>query len=319
MSGGTSKRKRRSRGREALPAAFVGLTVSGLLAALLALKTPEVAVLGVGIALLGTLIGLTYDLIRRFDERSEAEDHRSVLLAAVENRTWLLDGLRETATFAKNAMDDDRNAELFENLIRDKIGETRLFMQDLERGRVRVPAGDVTQMSTQMAKQIDSVEKIVRATTISKLDNEWWLSTAGRDYLERNRRAIKKKKEKKVKIERIVLWDEDDDFKTLAEVIKLQQAAGVEVLFAKRSEIGSATLKTNIASATLKTNIAIYDESSYNEVVFNFEGEEIYIEYYLEPSDTKKAIARFEQLHGLATKDLPPKLTPFMEDQKNPG
>lgn len=310
----TSKRKGSSRGREALPAAFVGLTVSGLLAALLALKTPEVAVLGVGIALLGTLIGLTYDLIRRFDERSEAEDHRSVLLAAVENRTWLLDGLRETATFAKNAMDDDRNAELFEKLIRDKIGETRLFMQDLERGRVRVPAGDVTQTASQMAKQIDSVEDIVRATTIPKIDNEWWLSTAGRDYLDRNRRAI----EAGVRTERIVLWDEDDDFETLAKVIREQWAAKVEVLFAKRSDIGKKPgLKTNIA--IYKTNMAIYDESSYNEVVFNFEGEEIYIEYYLEPSDAKKAIARFDQLHGLATKALPPKLKPFIEGQKKPG
>lgn len=308
------KKRGPSRGREALPAALVGLTVSGLLAALLAVKTPEVAVLSVGVALLGTLIGLTFDLVRRFDERSEAEDHRSVLLAAVENTPWLLDGLRETATFAKNAMDDDRNSELFEDLIKDKIEETRLFMQDLERGRVRVPAGDETQMASKMANQIDNVEEIVRATTIPEIDNKWWLSTAGRDYLDLNRRAIEKgrENEKEVKIERIVLWDEGDEnyYRALAQVIKEQREAGVEVLFAERSEIDKPGLKPNIA---------IYDESSYNEVVFNSEGEEIYVEYYLEPSDAKKAIARFKQLHGLATEALPPGLKPFMEGQTPPG
>jgi hypothetical protein len=306
-------RKRRNplRGREALPGAFMGLAFSGIVAALLALNTSDVAVLGVGIALLGTLIVLIYELIRRFDQRGEAEDHRSALLAALDGQRtqWLLLELREIAACAKNAIDDDRNSVLFEGLIRDRIEETRLFMQDLERGRVRVPAGDVTQMSTKMTNQIDNVTEIIRATTIPKLDNEWWLSTAGRDYLDRNRRAI----ETGVKTERIVLWDEDDDFETLAKVIKQQLAAEVEVLFAKRSEIGSGTLKTGIASATLKTSIAIYDDSTYNEVVFNFEGEEIYVEYYLEPSDAKKAIARFKQLHGLATKAVPPKLKPFME------
>ena len=290
---------------------MVGLAFSGMVAALLALKTSEVAVLGVGIALLGTLIVLVYELIRRFDQRGEAEDHRSALLAALDGQRtqWLLLELREIAACAKSAIDDDRNSVLFEGLIRDRIEETRLFMQDLERGRVRVPAGDVTQMSTKMTNQIDNVAEIIRATTIPKLDNGWWLSTAGRDYLDRNRRAI----ETGVTTERIVLWDEDDDFETLARVIKQQLAAGVEVLYAKRSEIGSGTLKTGTASATLKTSIAIYDDSTYNEVVFNFEGEEIYVEYYLEPSDAKKAIARFKQLHGLATKAVPPKLKQFME------
>jgi hypothetical protein len=274
-----------------LPAAIVGLAVSGAVGAILAVATSELAAIIVDVALLGPLIALVYELIRRFDQRVEAEDHRTALLGALDDSPWLLTEMRDLAVAARSALDDDDNSELFEDLIRDKIKEARRFMQDLERGRVRVPVGDVTPMEN----QIDRVTGTVRATTIPEIDSSWWLSTAGRDYLERNKRAI----EKGAKIQRIVLWDEKDDGKMLAKVIEEQRAAKVDLLFAKRNEI---------TNQRLKTNMAIYDDRTYNEVVFNSEGAGIYIEYYLEPSDAKQAIARFEQLHGLATENLPPAL-----------
>jgi hypothetical protein len=273
--------------------ALFGLALSGAIAAYLAVKTTEEAMLGVALTLLGALGALLYELIRRFEDRVDGEDHRSALLAALDEAPWLLKDLREIAAIAKSALEDDQNSELFEDLIKVKINETQLFMQDLKRGRVRVSVGDVTPMSN----QIDRVQERVRATTIPKIDNEWWLSPAGRDYLERNKRAIERGG---VSIERIVLWEEQDDTDTLRKVIEEQRAAKVTILFAKRKEI---------ANKKLKTNMAIYDDLTYNDVVFNSDGDDIYVEYYLEPSDAKQAIARFEQLRGLATRDVPSELT----------
>jgi hypothetical protein len=267
--------------------AVLGLALTGLLAYVSKGAAPIVA-----IPLLGTLIGLVVELIWRFDERSAAEDLRSTLLAATDGREWLLEELCEIASNAKDALDDDQNGKLFEELLGTKLKGTRLFVQDLKRGHISVPAGDLTPMGN----QIDSVETQVRATTIPAVDTEWWLSRAGRDYLKRNERAIKRK----VSIQRIVIWEAGDNTEKLAEVIKGQLKAEVEILFVKREEI---------EKKELKTTMAIYDESSYNYVAFNFDGESTYVEYYLEPSDAGQAIARYSQLRGIASSKVPPELT----------
>ncbi len=247
-------------------------------------------VVGVAIALLGALIALVYDLARRFDDRLEADDHRSALLAALDGTPWLLEAMRDISTNAKIALEDDQNSELFSELIRAEIGQTGLFMHDLTRGRVRVPVGEVTPM----ANQIDQVDKTVRATTIPEIDVEWWELPAGKDYLQRNKRAA----ERGVAIQRVVLWTEGDDSPKLAKVIREQLEAKVEVLFAKRTEVPDE----------LKTNMAIYDELSYNDVVFNSDGDGIYVEYYLEPTDAQRAVARFEKLRAKAKHEVPSEL-----------
>jgi hypothetical protein len=279
----------RSGGESAMSPVLIGIVVSAGLATLLALVTSTTVLLGVCAALLGTLLGVVYDLHRRFERRVEAEDHRSALLAALDDAPWLLKELREIATNAKGALAEGRNRQLFEDLMREKVGETKAYMQDLKRGHIRVPAGDLTPMSN----QIDLVKETVLATTIPEIDNGWWLSPAGRDYLRRNHEAIKRG----VIIQRIVLWDEVSQ--ALAQVVAEQKAAEVEVFFAQRSKV---------PDKKLRTNMAIYDSQSYNDVVFNSDGDGIYFEFYLDPRDAKQAVARFEQLMGFATKEVPKEL-----------
>jgi hypothetical protein len=293
-AGGQKGPVARAFGSTPVVTALLTVVSTALLGTFLAVVASTNAALGVGVALLGTLIVMVFELTRRFEERVEAEDHRSVLLAAVDDEPMLMTGIREIATNARSALDDDENAELYRALIKVKIDEARLFMQDLSRGRVRVPVDVVTPMGN----QIDRVRKNVRATTIPKVDNEWWLSPGGREYLEKNKEAIEDP-ERKVTIVRIILWEKRDDTEELVTVVREQREAGVHVLFAERRAI---------KETRLKTNMAIYDELSYNDVVFNSDGEGIYVEYYLEPSDAEQATARFEQLRGLAKKEVPARL-----------
>jgi hypothetical protein len=58
----------------------------------------------------------------------------------------------------------------------------------------------------------------------------------------------------------------------------------------------------------LKTTMAIYDRQSYNEVAFNADAVDTYVEYYFEPSDVQRAIARFETLLTTAKPDIPEEL-----------
>lgn len=282
------KRKRYSRRRDVIIGLLVSLLLGGLV---LVLSKDEM--LSLIVSLLGTLIALVVELIRRFDERIEAEDNHSILLAATDKLPALLPEMSEMASSARSALDDDQNKVLFSELALAKVRETRLFMQDLKRGHVRVPVDD----PTPMGNQIDSVKERVRATTILAVDLEWWLSSGGRDYLGRNKRAIE---ERGVSIERIVIWKELDNKPELGKVIEEQRAAKVKILFAKHADI---------KKRELKTNMAIYDDSSYNDVAFNLDGESVYVDYYLEPSDAQLAIARYELLRGIATDEVPKELT----------
>lgn len=268
---------------------LVGVAISVALAVVLALVTSTTVLLGVCIGLLGTVLALVYDLLRRFEHRIEVEDQRSVLMAAVDDTPWLLADLREIATSAKSVLARDRSALLFIDLMRAELGGTRAFLDDLKRGQIRVPAGD----ATPMANQIDLVQESVLATTIPECDNSWWLSPAGKDYLDRNRRAIR---ERGVKIERIVLWEQGSP--ELARVVEEQQEAGVRLLFVQR----------NTLSEGLKMSMAIYDELIYHDIVFNADGEDIYYEYYLDASDVKGAVSRFNTLKRVATEEPPPEI-----------
>jgi hypothetical protein len=268
---------------------LVGVAISVALAVILALVTSTTVLLGVCIGLLGTVLALVYDLLRRFEHRIEVEDQRSVLMAAVDDTPWLLADLREIATNAKSVLARDRSALLFIDLMRAELGDTRAFLQDLNRGQIRVPAGD----ATPMANQIDLVQESVLATTIPECDNSWWLSPAGKDYLDRNRRAIR---ERGVKIERVVLWEQSSP--ELARIVEEQQEAGVRLLFVQR----------NTLSEGLKTSMAIYDGVIYHDIVFNADGEDIYYEYYLDASDVKGAVSRFNTLKRVATEEPPPEI-----------
>lgn len=288
-----SKRPQRAKPRwraaSSISPILVGIALSASLATLLALITSATVLLSICLVLLGTLLGVVYDMYLRFERRVETDDHLSALLATVDEAPWLLKELCQIATNARSALAEDWNRQLFEELIQERVGETRAYMQDLKRGHIRVPAGDVTPMSN----QIDLVKETVFATTIPEIDNGWWRSPAGRDYLKRNQQAI----ERGVSIQRIVLWSKGSE--TLREVIAEQRAAKVEILFARRSEV---------QDKKLKTNIAIYDGQSYNDVVFNSDGDGIYFEFYLDPRDAKQAVARFEQLKGFATEEVPAEL-----------
>jgi len=266
--------------------------LAAIIAALLAIITSTEVLLGVCIASLGALLGLVYDLYRRMERRIEAEENLGALLAAVDHADWLLKELRYIATSAVGALDEDWNRNLFEELVRSKVRETKAYMQDLRRGRISLPVNaDVTPMSN----QIELVKRTVMATTIAKSDTEWWHSEEGRDYLDRNRLAIARK----VRIERIILWDRGEGSPRLAKMIEMQRAARVELLFVKRSEVNEERLLTTMA---------IYDEASFNEVVSNSDGEDIYAEYYLDPAAAKQAVARYKKLRGFATRDIPEEL-----------
>lgn len=276
---------------------LIGVVISVALAVVLALVTSTTVLLGVCIGLVGIVLALVYDLLRRFERRIEVEDQRSVLMAAVDDTPWLLADLREIATSAKSVLARDRSALLFIDLMRAELGDTRSFLQDLNRGQIRVPAGD----ATPMANQIDLVQDSVLATTIPECDNSWWLSPAGRDYLDRNRRAIR---ERSVNIERVVLWEEGS--LELAQIVDEQQEAGVRLLFVRRSTL----------SDDLKTSMAIYDEVIYHDIVFNADGDDIYYEYYLDASDVQRAVARFNQLKRVATEEPPPEIPRWNEVSK---
>jgi hypothetical protein len=271
------------------------------LAVLLATKTSTKPLVGISLGLLGTLLSVVYDLHRRVDRRIEGEDFRSRLLAALDKAPWLLKALYQIAISAESLLEEGGNKQLFEDLIDEKISDTKAYMDDLKRGHISVPVGSVTPMSN----QIDHVKSTVRATTIPRVDNSWWLSPAGRDYLLRNQLAIEGKR--KVSIERIILWDKDKqevkEYANLARVIAEQRAAKVKVLFARRSKV---------TDPTLLTNIAIYDDQSYNDVIFNSDGVATSVEFYIYPRDARLAIARFEQLKGFATEDTPEELEPFL-------
>jgi hypothetical protein len=292
FAGGVSGRARRL-GSTQGSAVLFGILLSVAIAITLVHTTKTEPLLGVCIALLGTVLTVLYGLYMRFEDRADVESHRSALLvAALDEKPWLLRELREIATYAKGMLNDHRNARLFEDLISARIRETRAYMQELQRGHIRVPAGDVTPM----ANQIDLVRETVLATTIPEIDTDWWLSLAGRDYLERNRKAIK---DHKVLIQRIVLWEKGSS--GLKQMIEEQREAGVHISFARRKGLPDE----------LNTNMAIYDESSYNDVVFNADRKDIYYEYYLDPDDAKKAVARFEKLRGLSSEDIPPLLEKY--------
>jgi hypothetical protein len=264
----------------------VGIVLSVALATLLALVSSTTVLLGMCAGLLGTLLTLVYELLRPFERRIEVEDQRSILMAAVDDTPWLLDDLREIATSAKSVLKRDRSAKLFVDLMRAELGDTRAFLQSLNRGQIRVPAGD----ATPMANQIDLVRDSVFATTIPECDNEWWLSDAGNDYLERNRRAIR---DRGVRIERIVLWENPSPL--LVRVLAAQREAGVRLLFAQRSQLPD----------NLKPSMAIYDELIYHDIVFNADGDDIYYEYYLDESDVRGAVARFNALRRVSTEEMP--------------
>jgi hypothetical protein len=288
---------------------LAGLLLSIALA-VLAVITPSTKVaLGLCAALLGTLLAIVYDLYRRVERRVEVEDYRSSLLAAMRKAPWLLEELTELAATTDGALANERNAELFDVLIQAKVGETNGYLQDLKRGHIRVPVDEDTPMSN----QIDQVGEggMVFATTIPEIDNGWWRSPAGEEYLERNRAA----KERGVTIQRIILWETLEGTEgealgqELAEVVEAQRTAGIEIRFAKRSKLPDK----------LRTNIAIYDGQTYNDVVFNCDGCAIYKEYYFNERDAQKAVADFKLLWGMATIGIPPELAPWLAPNGNPS
>jgi hypothetical protein len=111
-----------------------------------------------------------------------------------------------------------------------------------------------------------------------------------------------------VRTERIVLWERGDvkterRGKALAQVVREQRDAGVFLRFIDRSTIDEQQLLTNMA---------IYDESSYNDVAFNVNGKDIWVDYYFDPNDAKQASGRFNRLWRSAKEDIPPEIRKYL-------
>ena len=272
---------------------LVGVLVSVCVAVVLALVTTTTVLLGFIGALIGTAIALQYELLRRFEARNAIEDKRSVLLAAVEGHPWLLDQLRDIAVHAGGVLRRRDSAPLFVELLRNEIARTRNMVYDLDRGRLRVPSGNVTPMS----EQIDLVRRTVHATTIPEADADWWLSASGADYLKRNKAAIQ---DRGVAIERIVLWERVDE--KLAELVQNQLDAKVSLYFVERATV----------AADLRISIAIYDRSVVHDVIFNHDGLDIFYDYSLDEATCEEACDKFERLKVVASAAPPPALLPYL-------
>jgi hypothetical protein len=246
------------------------------------------------LGLLGALLALVYEMHRRIGHRIRAADRRALLLAPADAVPGLLEAMLDIATSARNTIVGSPNEQLFMELMDEKIGETKVYMHDLERGHIRVPAG----ADTPMSNQIDVVKQRVQATTIAEVDTDWWLSPDGHEYLDRNAEAIASRG---VTTERIVLWQRADvsterKAKALAEVVDKQTKAGVTLRFIDRSTIDEQNLRINMA---------IYDGTSYNDVAFNVDGKDIWVDYYFDPNDAKQAAARFKRLWRSARVEIP--------------
>jgi hypothetical protein len=278
--------------RTASPVA-VGILLSAGVSVVLALVASTVVLIGFCAALLGTTIALVYDLTRRFETRNDLEDQRSVLMAAVDDHPWLLSELMHIAVGAGTVLRRPGHAPLFIDLMKAEIGRTRSFVEDISRGHLRVPSGNVTHMS----EQIDLVTESLLATTIPESDASWWLSAGGQDYLDRNRRAID---ERHVRIDRIILWRVLDE--NLAEIVTRQLNAGVNVYYVERSTL----------PVDLNVSIAIYDRTIVHDVVFNSDGHDVWYAYSFDTAAAAQACDTFARIMRQASPIPPSDLAPLL-------
>jgi hypothetical protein len=241
-----------------------------------ALKDLIAACLG----LLGAAVALQLEMLFRLTERGATRDRFSRVLHGLEEFPELLP-LVGNQVEASILTLRRTSIPQFRDEVYSVVAHATARLDELSQGRLLLDGADDTLVLEQFAHTRDQI----RGTT-DESDSAWWLSQAGKSFLELNQRLID---DRKVRVERIWILDGAPDDK-LASVLEQHRQLGVHVFLADRRELDRKLL----------VNMTLSDERLLQEDIANKEGYAVGYRYSWNKSDIDRAIRTFGQLKGQA-------------------
>lgn len=135
---------------------------------------------------------------------------------------------------------------------------------------------------------VERTKKYLRATSVYKMDDVFWMSSTGDKYLEANKRIIKNGGE----VERIFIYDVWTE--ELAGLVKQQVEAGFTVYTVDSSQV----------PAHLRIDMIVFDSNFMYEAKLNAEGAPIGNVFSVNQSEITQKINLFNRIKTFAKLNL---------------
>ena len=180
------------------PIIIAGVALSIVIASILCLT-------GIGIveslliALLGIVISLQVDQIARFKRIQLTRERHSDLLGKMERVEWLSPLIGDVVNYVNKIYHDHRN-DHFTLSAKFHVDKCKRYLQNLSDGHMSIRFDDQELLMT----SLNATQKHMRAVSVIRTVNDFWISSSGRRYWNANLQAIARRS---VRIERIFIYD----------------------------------------------------------------------------------------------------------------
>jgi hypothetical protein len=266
------------------PVTIVGTALSIGLGVLFYVRTDVPAALGVLAGLQGTLLVMQIQLMLRQERRQEVQARQERLMWRIEQVPWLAEPIEQLAQIA-STIQQRYGTTMVRVAARDVLDGLLNTLRDLERGHY-LPGLGATDLPITLTH---GTTKTLLSTSVERDGFEWWFQRRGREYWQANLKA----RGRRVAITRVFVYDQWSP--RLEELLREQQAAGVELYTIAKAQLDAALIK----------NLIIWDRDSAWEAMVNAEGRTVKHFFTVEKFDIEDMVRHFERIIARATLYVP--------------
>ena len=202
------------------------------------------------VSVLGLVLGLQLELIRRVLRRAGLHDRASRMIAQVEELpAEFAQRVRENAALLTVAARVGAGDTVYRRALETHLEDQRTWLDQFNAGIIEVESDDATLLLEWTA----AARQSIRATMVARTDVHWWHSRPGRQLWQANLRALARG----VMIQRVFMYDSSPA--QLRTLVEEQAAAGVEAYVVRLDRL----------RPDLRIDITIIDNARSHEVVFS--------------------------------------------------
>jgi hypothetical protein len=236
-------------------------------------------------AMLGIIITLQIDQIARVEKNFQKNARYAELWQKLNSPSWLYPIINEIVDSVHTVIKgSEEEFELFSNSTKIELESCRNYLHDLGRGYLLTEYNNIEPIMHATEKS----HFIIRAVSVSNVDDTFWKSSVGKRFWEANKKAIANG----AKLERIFIYDTWRD--KLKSTVEQQASIGANV--------SVYTVPRDQVPPNLRIDMTIIDENFMYEAVLNSDGVPIKNMFTINESDIIRTIKEFNMIKTLADK-----------------
>lgn len=191
-------------------------------------------VFGLAAGLFIFVAGILLHLLRQLDHRNSTYDRRGRLMKALEDcalEEEIITNLCEAAG-SFHAVPNTVWGNISIETAKSELMHATALLNDLAASRLALPNDG----SLQLKRLIDDANYQIRATSILKIDENFWQSPNGKDYISVMAKAIEQKRSNGFSIRRLFIVEASLN-QEMKNIIKHQRKIGIDVRVAEYEQI----------------------------------------------------------------------------------